>query len=40
MKLERIGRSVIDSPSRAFTLALFLIFFLAGFSQAQSMFRA
>jgi outer membrane protein assembly factor BamB len=39
MKLERIGRSAIDSPSRAFTLALFLIFFLAGFSQAQSMFR-
>jgi eukaryotic-like serine/threonine-protein kinase len=39
MKVERIGRSPIHSPSRAFTLALFLIFFLAGLSQAQSMFR-
>src|SRR4029453_8716457 len=39
MKLERIGRRQINSRSLAFTLTLFLIFLLAGFSQAQSMFR-
>jgi eukaryotic-like serine/threonine-protein kinase len=39
MKLGRIGRRPINSRSPAFTLTLFLIFLLAGFSQAQSMFR-
>ncbi len=39
MKVERIGRTPIDCRSPAFTLALFLMFVLGGFSQGQSMFR-
>jgi len=39
MKVERIGRRPVDSRSPAFTLVLFLIFFLTSFSHGQSMFR-
>ena len=39
LRVERIGRSSIDSRVPAFILALLPIFFPVGFIQGQSMFR-